>query len=346
MVHCRDGATYLKEGRSGMYEGQSGAARRGIRALIAVIAAVVLVGSSVRAQQPIEPPAPPEPPDEGDQSVELSANLVTLTIVVRDPAGNLVTDLAPADFSIVEDGKRQDIDKFFHQGEVPLRLALLFDASISIKDRLDFEKRAASRFFSDVLRPGDEAALVSISTEWKIEQSLTSSAAELTAATSGLKAEGITSLYGAIEGASRHLGGVDGRKVLVVLSDGYDTRQRETLVAALEAAQRNDVVIYGISPAGAGDDQSPSGRIGASALRKLSDDTGGRAFFPPIEEKLTHEAASLDAIYKRIIEELQAQYVITYYSTTPTEDKGFRTVSVAVNRPGLVVSARKGYYPR
>ncbi len=75
------------------------------------------------------------------------------------------------------------------------------------------------------------------------------------------------------------------RKVLVVLSDGYDTRQRETLVAALEAAQRNDIVIYGISPAGAGDDQSPSGRIGASALRKLSDDTGGRALFPPIEEE-------------------------------------------------------------
>jgi len=242
--------------------------------------------------------------------------------------------------------KRQDVDRFYHQGEVPLRLALLFDASISIKDRIDFEKRAAARFFADVLRPGDQAALLSISTEWRVEQALTGSAAALTEATSRLRAAGTTSLYGAIQGASKNLGAGDGRHVLVVLSDGYDTRQRETLASALEVAQRNDSVIYCISPAGAGDDASASGRIGATALRQLADQTGGRAFFPPIQEKLSQESATLDAIYKRIVEELQAQYVITYYSTTSSEDKGFRTVSVAVNRPGVTVSARKGYYPK
>src|SRR5262249_12895074 len=158
----------------------------------------------------VEPPPPPEPPDEGDQSVQLSANLVPITVLVRDGSGAIVTDLAATDFTITEDGKRQDVDKFYHQGEVPLRLALLFDASISIKNRLDFEKRAASRFFSEVLRPGDQAALFSISTEWRLEQPLTGSAGALVDATDRLTASGITSLYNAIDGASKNLGAVEG----------------------------------------------------------------------------------------------------------------------------------------
>lgn len=307
---------------------------------------VALAGASARGQQRVEPPPPPEPPDEGDQSVELAANLVTVTVVVRDALGALVTDLTPADFTISEGGKRQDVDRFYRQGEVPLRLALLFDASISIKDRLAFEKRAAERFFSQVLRPGDQAALFSVSTEWRVEQPLTGSAGALVDATERLKASGITALYGAVQGASKNLGAVDGRRVLVILSDGYDTRQRETLAATLEAAQRGDVVIYCISPAGAGDDLSASGKVGGETLRRLADETGGRAFFPPIEVKPYLEAEALDAIYRQILEELQAQYVLTYYSTTPSDDQRFRTIHVTVDRPGVKVSARKGYYAK
>lgn len=327
--------------------------RRSIPALIRVLAILLAVGAfagvSVRAQQQrpqIEVPPPPEPPDEGDQSLDLAANLVTVTVVVRDPSGALVTDLTPDEFAVFEDGKRQDVDRIARQGEVPLRLALLFDASISIKKRLDFEKRAAERFFTSVLRPGDQAALISISTDWRLEQPLTGSAGALVDATERLTAAGITSLYGSIQGASKHLGASDGRRVIVLLSDGYDTKARETLANALEAAQRSDIVIYSISPSGAGDDLSASGKIGGEALRKLTDDTGGRAFFPPLEAKPADEAATLDDIYSRITAELQAQYVLTYYSPAPTEDKAFRTIRVAVTRPGVTVSARKGYYPK
>src|SRR3954468_18857309 len=91
-----------------------------VRALAVLLVTAALAGAGTRAQQRIDVPPPPEPPDEGDQSVELSANLVTVTVVVRDSTGALVTDLAPDDFSIYEEGKRQDVDKFFHQGEVPL----------------------------------------------------------------------------------------------------------------------------------------------------------------------------------------------------------------------------------
>jgi Ca-activated chloride channel homolog len=308
----------------------------------------VLAVAPLRAQQPIPPPDPPEPPDvDLEQAVELSANLVTVTVVVRDASGALVTDLTPSDFAIYEEGKRQDVDRFYRQGEVPLRLALLFDASLSVKERLDFEKRAASRFVTSVIRPGDQVALVSVATEWRIEQALTGSAGALVDATNRLEAGGITSLYAAIQGTSKYLGEVQGRHVMLVLSDGYDTKGRETLKDTLEVAQRNDIVIYGISPAGAGDDATAAGRIGAEALRQLCEDTGGRAFYPPFQAKPAEELETLNRIYTRIVEELHGQYVLTYYSNAPAVEGGrFRSLRVEVSRPGVTATARKGYYAK
>lgn len=318
------------------------------RGLAVLVLLVLVTAGPLRAQQPIQDPEPPEPPDVGlDQAVELSANLVTVTVVVRDNAGTLVTDLTPAEFAIYEEGKRQEVDQFYRQGEVPLRLALLFDASLSVKERLDFEKRASARFFTAVLRPGDQAALVSVSTEWKVEQPLTGSAGALVDATSRLGAEGITSLYSAVQGASKYLGEAQGRRVLLLLTDGYDTKGRETLKDTLEVAQRNDMVVYGVSPSGAGDDATAAGRIGAEALRRLSEETGGRAFYPPLVAKPAEEAALLDRIYTRIVEELHGQYVLTYYSNAPAVDAGrFRALRVEVARPGVTATARKGYYAK
>ena len=101
---------------------------------------------------------------------------------------------------------------------MPLRLALLFDSSLSIKNRLDFEKRAASRFFTYIMRSGDRVALVSVSSVWRVEQPLTGSAGALVDSLNRLKAEGITSLYSAVMGSSRDLGENEGRRVIVLLS--------------------------------------------------------------------------------------------------------------------------------
>jgi Ca-activated chloride channel family protein len=282
------------------------------------------------------------PGDDGELS--LSSNLVTTTVVVRDASGAFVTNLGTADFAVYEEGVRQQVDEVYAQGEVPLRLALLFDASLSVKTRLNFERRAAARFFGEVHRPSDQAALYSVSTAWKVEQPFTSSAESLIAASSRLEAKGITSLYGAIQAASKDLAATEGRRVMVILSDGYDTAQRETLAQTLEAAQRADVVIYGISPAGSGQATSSAAVKGAGALRQLCEQTGGVAFFPPVVEKEWQEAQDLDAIYARLVEELRSQYVLTYYSNAPTRDGKFRALRVEVKRPGVTVSARKGYY--
>ena len=307
-------------------------------------------------QPPIEPaaPAPPSRPrvveprrsDEaaaGDETpLQLSADLVTVTVVVRDRSGALVTDLTADDFAVYEDGRRQEVEQVSRRGEIPLQLAFLFDASMSVKPRIDFERRAAARFFATALGPNDRAALFSVATTWKLEQPLTDSAAALAAAAGRLRPEGITSLNDAIGAAAEYLGEARGRRVILLLSDGYDTAERLTLEKALAAVQRADAVVYAVSPAGTGTDFTAVGRIGGASLRRLADDTGGLAFFPPPREKLWQEAEELDRIYARIVEELKAQYVLTYYASESARS-GFRSLRVEVRRPGLTVSARKGY---
>lgn len=334
------------------------------RVLLLLMLTALVAGVPASAQQSgdgkerprwVIPPPPPEPeisepepepqPEHDSGSLELSANLVTITVTVRTPDGQLVTDLAPEDFKVYEEDVPQDVDQLYRQGEIPLRLALLFDSSLSIRNRLEFEKRAASRFFSYIIGAGDRAALVSVSSVWRVEQPLTGSVGALVDSLEKLQAEGITQLYSAVQGSAKYLGETEGRRVIVLLSDGFDTSGRNELPQTLEAAQRSDVVIYAISPFGGGEETNTAARVGATTLRQLSAQTGGVAFFPPIEPDPKREAAALDAIYRRLAEELRAQYVLTYYSTTP-KDGSFRNLRVAVNRPGVSVSARKGYYAK
>lgn len=324
----------------------------GVRSIVSALASLALFAClAPAAQRPNgTPPPPPEPaaPQQEEKSteqVELTANLVTVTLVVRDADGNLVTSLDPKDFAVFEDGAPQQIDRIAKTEQVPLRLALLFDASISVKERLEFEKRAAARFFGDVLGPKDQGSLYSVSTDWKQEQALTASPAALESALARLDADGITSLYGAIVGASAYLGSTEGRRVVVVLSDGYDTAGTTTLDQTLASAQRSDVVIFGISPAGTGGSVTPAARIGAGALRRLADETGGVAFFPTVERDRDREASQLDDIYRRVVEELRAQYVLTFYSDAPRDGR-FHDLRVDLKRPGLTVTARKGYYAK
>lgn len=334
-----------------------GRSRREIRILATVLLAcfVSITAAAQQRQAPnVELPPPPqepvtEPPpvEEPPQTVELSSNLVTIAVVARSANGDLVTDLSASDFAVYEDGKAQEVDQFFRQGEAPsLRLALLFDASLSVRTRLEFEKRAAKQFFSQAFRAGDQAALYSVASQWTLLQPLTGSVGSLVDATDHIEAGGTTSLYGAVIAASQYLGTSDGRRVLVLLTDGYDNAARETLAHTLESAQRHDIIIYGISPAGTGDSKSQVAKLGSAALNQMCEQTGGRAFFPPIEMTPESEVQSLDRIYKRIIAELQAQYVLTYYSNEPAADGRFRSLRVDVRRPGVTVSSRKGYYAR
>jgi Ca-activated chloride channel homolog len=334
--------------------GTRGTQRYGSRGVVSGVSAILLCVSFAAfglAPQQQPPPAVESPPRVQDprppeQDIELSANLVTVTVAVRDASGKLVTDLKPEDFVVSEDGVPQEIEGFFREREVPLRLALLFDASISIAKRLEFERRAANKFFSSVLRAGDQAALFSISTDWKLEQGLTDSPAVLAQAGAKIKADGITSLFDTIGASAKYLGSSEGRRVIVILSDGNDTGSRSKPEEALADAQHADAVVYGICSTPEATETRPLDQRGQQILRAFCKQTGGSVFVPPAGIDATREAAELDAAYAKLIEELRSQYVLTYYSNRPANDGTYRKLRVEARRPGLTVAARSGYYAK
>jgi Ca-activated chloride channel homolog len=284
-----------------------------------------------------------EPQDDGP-ALKLSADLVTVITSVTDAAGNQINDLAQNDFQILEDNQAQDIAGFYREGQLPLRLIFLFDTSSSIRHRFDFEQRAAAQFFRQVLRPGDQAAIMSVSTDPRIEQQFTSNIDRLVSTLAGLKAEGATALYNALIEAARYIRPTEGRHVLVVLSDGTDTASAATLAQAMTEVQKADAIIYGVHSTGIAPSANVQDLAGEFALKAMSEDTGGKAFFPPIYEEQKKEARDLDEIYRRVAAEVRAQYVLTYYSKSGARPNTFRTIQVKTQRAGLLVRSRRGYY--
>jgi len=301
-----------------------------------------------QGKRPVPPPKEDssrttgEPQDE--KPIKLRAELVTVVTSVTDPAGNQVNDLTQKDFALFEDNAPQDIAGLYREGQLPLRLIFLFDTSSSIKHRFDFEQRAAARFFRQVVQPGDKGAIMSVASDPKLEIGFTESEDQLVSTLALLKPQGATALYDALIAAARYLRPSEGRHVMVVLSDGTDTVSSSTLAQALAEIQKSDAVVYGVHSTGVAPSANVQDLAGEFVLKAMCEDTGGRAFFPPIYEDQKRESRDLDEIYKRLAAEVRAQFVLTYYSKNEPKQGLFRTIRVEVKRPGLQVRARRGYY--
>jgi Ca-activated chloride channel family protein len=300
-------------------------------------------------------PAEPRPNDsrprrvgeddgQDDSAIRISTDLVTVITSVTDATGNHVNDLTQKDFVVYEDGVAQEIAGLYRENDLPLRLIFLFDTSTSIRHRFDFEQRAAAQFFRQVIKSGDQAAIISVATDAKLELQFTSNVEELITTLARLKPEGATALYNSLIDAAKYIRPAEGRRVLVVLSDGTDTSSGSTLAQALTEVQKSDVVIYGVHSTGVAPSANVQDLAGEFVLKAISEDTGGRAFFPPVYEDQKKEVRELDEVYRRIAAELRAQYVLTYYSTSKAKAGDFRTIKVEAKRPGLSARARRGYY--
>jgi Ca-activated chloride channel family protein len=245
---------------------------------------------------------------------------------------------------VYEDNKPQDLEGVYREGQLPLRLVFLFDTSTSIRGRFDFEQRAAAQFFRNTLREGDKAAIMSVSNDPKLETQLTADVDRLVNTLANLKPQGATALYDAISEAAVYLRKAEGRRVMVVLSDGTDTASGITLAQALKEVQKSDIVIYSVHSTGIAPSVNVQDLGGEFVMKAMCEDTGGKAFFPPIYDDQKKESRDLDEIYRRIGAEVRAQYVLTYYSKNDSNAKVFREIRVEVKRPGLQVRARRGYY--
>lgn len=271
-------------------------------------------------------------------TLRMDVKLVSIFVNVTDQNGAIVGGLMRGDFAVSEDGRPQRIAVFERQSELPLNLTLAIDTSDSVyKDRA-LEQEAAKRFVHALMRPQDQMSLIQFATEVSELTQFTNKMALIDRGLDHLRGGDATALYDAIFLASQRLGGKDGRKVLVLISDGGDTVEDTTYAQALEQALRNDVMIYSIIDvpieASAGRDLG-----GEHALISLAEQTGGKSFYA--------SDGGLDKAFARVSEDLRTQYLLGYYPRNQEPGLNFHHVRVTIPRAAeqaFNIRYRTGYY--
>lgn len=286
-------------------------------------------------------PAAPgiEESDAGEAKIVLDVTRVNILFTVTDKKGRFINDLTKDDFELLDSRKKQVIQQFTAESDLPLRLAVLVDTSNSIRDQFRFEQQAAVRFIQSVVRPRqDKLMLVSFDTATEMVTDLTDDVRVLENGVKSLRPGGGTAMYDAIYFACRDKLMMDQprdkfRRALILITDGEDTESRMTRDQALEMAQKADVVIYAISTNIKRDESD-----GDKVLRYMTEETGGQAFFP-------FRIEDLDQSFENIANELRHQYNVFYRPEPMKTDGLYHPVTLRTkNRKDLIVRARKGYY--
>ncbi len=314
-----------------------------------------------KKQRPAPPkfPGPPpkirlpeNPPEqkgekEGEGVIRINSDLINVVVSVGGRSTKAALDLKQDDFEILEDGAPQEIANFAREAEQPLKLVMLFDTSLSVTQRLNFERRAAARFFERIIRPQDRAAVFSVSTDVIVIQDFTNRIPLLVDATRQLKAQGATSLYDGIYLASDYLKKAEGRRVIIIVSDGGDTTSNKGLLEALAQAQKSDAGIFAIFTGNLSPSQNLRDLAAERALEALTRETGGEVLRPKIprgEETDDLSLKELDRVFAALADQLRTQYVLGFYSSNEKRDGSFRRLSVRVKNSDYIARARTGYY--
>jgi VWFA-related protein len=311
---------------------------------ISILSIVVLASFALgeRGQAPQSPPtaAPqPQPPRPDNQTLTVTVDLVNILFTVADKKGKFITNLKKEDFRVFEDNRPQVVTNFSSETDLPLTIALLVDVSGSIREKLRFEQEAAIEFFYSTLQRGkDKALVIAFDSAPEVLQEFTDNPETLANAVRKLRAGGGTALYDAIYLAvDRKLAGQTGRKILILISDGDDNSSRLSQTETLEVAQQNNVTIYSISTNSAAFFGSKEQDRGDKTLKKFSEETGGKPFFPLKIQDLANS-------FTDIHQELRSQYTIGYRSTNAKEDGTFRRVRIDVANKDFKARHRSGYY--
>jgi Ca-activated chloride channel family protein len=319
----------------------------------ALLFAAAIMAAAIRiiaAPAPQAPSAQTPPPGQAAQQTgqgpafRAGVELVSLNVTVMDGTSHYLTDLQSDDFSVFEDGAKQEVT-FFNRTHLPIALSLLIDTSASMESKLPTAQEAAIGF-ARRLRTQDLAEVVDFDSRVVVLQNFTSNASDLVQAIRKTSAGGSTSLYNAVYIALKDLKKVVAKNVdeirreaIVLLSDGEDTSSLLPFEEVLDLAKRSETAIFSIGlRANEGPSTGTKGFKEAEfVLRQLSQETGGRAFFPNI-------LADLANVYGQIGDELSSQYTVGYTSRNPRRDGAWRRVVVRVNRPNAVARTKQGYF--
>lgn len=302
--------------------------------LVVSIALLASVGGSMSAVATAD--------QEKAQVFRAGVELVSLNVTVVDSQGRYVTDLEQTDFSVFEDGSKQDLS-FFNRTNLPIALSLLIDSSASMEQRMEHAQEAAIGFAKKI-RAQDLAQVVDFDSRVEIKLGFTNQVDELERAIRTTAAGGSTALHNAVYISLKELAKVKAknpdeirRQAIVVLSDGEDTSSLVSFEEVLELAKRSETAIYTIGLQPRETSAMRGFREAEFVLRQLAQETGGRAFF-------AQKIEDLKDVYTQIADELSSQYSMGYASKNPKRDGTFRRLVVQVNRPNTTARTKRGYY--
>jgi Ca-activated chloride channel family protein len=310
-----------------------------------------------------------EPTQDSDEVVRVETNLTSIFFTAADSSRRFINNLRKEDVRILEDGQPQEIFTFQQNLDLPLSIAILIDTSRSEERTLPDEKAAARAFVEAVMRPDkDEAAIVSFTGEVTLEQGFTGNLDRLRRAIdrvefippSGYIGGGVvvggtppisdtnqmlagsTAIWDAVWASSNDLLAISAdhtRRTIILLTDGENTSGQMKIHEAIERAQKADALIYAV---GIGD--SYQGGVDEGALRKITEQTGGRAYFP-------HNERELRNAFSQIQRDLREQYLVAYSPSNKARDGSYRRIQIEIVEPELQkqklkLNYRPGYFAK
>ncbi|HZS48808.1 MAG TPA: VWA domain-containing protein [Blastocatellia bacterium] len=301
----------------------------------------------------------PKTNDKGSDEVQLSTAEVILPITVRDEFGHLVRGLKESDFIVLENEKRQKVTSFTVE-QVPVNVVLLLDASGSVFTEIPAIREAAKKF-TDQFTENDKFAVVQFADKIQTLQDWTNDRSEVNHALNWKYRGGdLTLFFDALQDVCVNtLSKIDGRKVIILMTDGVDTGSKGTMEAAFKAAVKAQATVYVIDKAKVQivDIQKQTGGVGGAIsgtkgigrifiqqleeaerhLGELAEMTGGSMYSPLKNDELTKA-------YKDVADEIKGQYVVTYVSSNEDQDGSYRPIKVALSHAGYTAYSRQGYY--
>lgn len=268
-----------------------------------------------------------------DFSESVEVRWVELFTSVVDRKGRPVEELSLAEFTVLEDGVAQEVQRFERVRDVPLQAGILLDTSSSMVEELPDAVESARKFFSSVLTPKDRACVITFNDSPQLAVRFSQDAELLAAGLAGIRAEGETALYDSLIYAFYYFSGTPGKRALILLSDGEDSASKYGYEDVVQYARRTGVAVYAIG----------IGLTGRQAefrlkLARLARETGGRSFF-------IEGASGITRAYEAIEAELRSQYLLAYQSTSTAPGTRYREVEVKMKSPAHQAKTIEGYYP-
>jgi Ca-activated chloride channel family protein len=310
--------------------------------------AVCLLGVSVSSVAQGVSEASEEVLDASDDSLDqfrlqVEVPLVNVTATVLNLTGGYVEGLTPQDFAIFEDGVEQEISFFSHDQGVPVSLGILVDVSGSMQHKIQQALQTA-REVAMALSPEDEVFIMTYAEDSNVLTDFTQNGPDIQQIFRGIRTGGNTRQFDAVGLGLRMMEGArHQKKVLLLLTDGFDTRSRLTIEEIDELLKQSEVLVYAIGI----DDDDTDPEVARRTryhvyhymLARLTDVTGGRAF-----RIYTGRRYALQSLAEILLEELHQQYTLSYYPTIVRFDQSWKEIRVRLGDPSATVRHRTGYY--